>query len=190
MWPQPEVHRHQCTYPTFFQRSPESWLRAHFEACRWGQCTIHLQVRAVWAQTPVNLCCLLQKPVNVQSYSHRECSLKSGKDRSTLDPHLPEDTGALKRKWEIIFLHNSANHITSVTCSNILCHSPQVKDTRRCFLVPGKQGSPKVCVSARTEQFDLPWHLRDTFLRAVGDRHSVINSHEWATEVSSVLKKI
>lgn len=41
--------------------------------------------------------------------------------------------------------------------------------------MPGKQGSPKVSVSARTEQFDLPWHLRDTFLKADGDKHSGIN---------------
>lgn len=58
----PELDRHQCTYPIFFQWSPESWLRARFEACRWGQCTIHLQARGVWAQTPVKVCSMQQKP--------------------------------------------------------------------------------------------------------------------------------
>lgn len=58
----PELYRHQCTYPIFFQWSPESWLRARFEACRWGQCTIHLQARGVWAQTPVKVCSMQQKP--------------------------------------------------------------------------------------------------------------------------------
>ena len=97
----PELYRRQCTYPIFFQWSPESWLRARFEACRWGQCTIHLQARGVWAQTPVKVCSMQQKPAGLpQPCSHREWSLRSGKGLLTLDPHLPEDTAALRRKWK------------------------------------------------------------------------------------------
>lgn len=82
------------------------------------------------------------KSVEILCHSHRVCSLKSGMDLLTHDPHLQEDIGALKRKQEI--LHSSGNHSTTVTSRNTTCHLPQVKDTRRCFLVPGKQGSPKV----------------------------------------------
>lgn len=39
------------------------------------------------------------------------------------------------------FSTDAANHIS---ISVLVHHVPQVKDTRRCFLVPGKQGSPKV----------------------------------------------
>ena len=103
------------------------------------------------------------------------CSLRSGRDPLTLGPHLPKDTGALNTKQRklLFFLLSlsSKSHQQQVPVH----HAPHVKDTRRCFLVPGKQGSPKVKVSARTVQFALPWHLRDTFLKAEGDKHSGIN---------------
>lgn len=71
------------------------------------------------------------------------------------------------------FLSIKCLHFWSKTPLRLLClYLPHVKDTRRCFLMPGKHGSPNVCVSAITEQFGLPWHLRDTFFRAEGDKHS------------------
>lgn len=76
-----------------------------------------------------------------------------------------------KGYFGVFFSTDAANHIS---ISVLVHHVPQVKDTRRCFLVPGKQGSPKVWVSASIEQFVRPWHLRDTFLRAEGDKHSAI----------------
>lgn len=59
----------------------------------------------------------------------------------------------------------------------MFCNAPHVKDTRRCLLVPGKQGSPKLCTLASTVQFVLPWHFRDTLLKADGDKHSEMKIH-------------
>lgn len=58
------------------------------------------------------------------------------------------------------------------TCCGMSCNPPHVKDTRRCLMVPGKQGSPKFCTLASTLQFVLPWHFLDTLLKADGDKHS------------------
>lgn len=170
----PELYRHQCTYPIFFQWSPESWLRARFEACRWGQCTIHLQARGVWAQTPVKVCSMQQKP---EASLSRTLTVSEVWDQERVCWSSTHIFQKIPRHWgeneSCVFLHDAANHVNQ-NLQHPVRRAPQVKDTRRCFLVPGKQGSPKVWVSARTEQFALPWHLRDTFLRADGDKHSAV----------------
>lgn len=180
---QPDFHRHQCTYPVFCQRSPESWLRAHFEACRWGQCTIHLQVRGFWAQTPVKVSGM-QWNLWISASSLTVCVIWYHERICWASTHIfQEISGNYGGKH--LYANENKNTHTHTKCISKpakeqlqICHLPQVKDTRRCFLVPGKQGSPKSWVSAISEQFALPWHLRDTFLRATGDKHSEIISYK------------
>lgn len=57
--------------------------------CRWEGTELTRQSKAA-------------KNENLGAESHRVCSLRSGKDPLTLDPHLPKDTGALNTQKRMI----------------------------------------------------------------------------------------